>query len=101
MNYWVVIIWVGFKLSNLHYSIICYWFHFLKISQLDYMFYIFLIYMLIFMSTIGYLPFNPITYLLCYKNLNLNNWLMKWLSIFNYLEILQVWRIYEDGVIQW
>ena len=28
-----------------------------------------------------------------------NNWSMTWLLIFDHLEILQAWRIYEDNVI--
>ena len=35
-----------------------------------------------------------------YKNLNLNSWLMTWLLIFNQLEILQAWKIYEDNLKQ-
>ena len=34
-----------------------------------------------------------------YKNLNLNNWSMTWLLIFDRLEILQAWKIYKDNVI--
>ena len=35
-----------------------------------------------------------------YKNLNLNNWLITWLLIFDHFENLHVWKIYNDNVIQ-
>ena len=34
-----------------------------------------------------------------YKNLNLSNWSMTYLLIFDHLKILQAWRIYENNVI--
>ena len=87
----------------LHNLITCYRIYILKILPLNYMFYMFLIFMLIFILIEHYLPFDPLTHLLLiilnYKNLNSNNWLMTSLLIFDHLEILQVWRIYENNVI--
>ena len=87
----------------LHHPITYYWIHIFKIQPLDYMFYMFLTCMPIFMTIGCNVPFDLYTHLLCiilnYKNLNLNNCLMTWLLIFDHLEILYVGKIYEDNVI--
>ena len=44
----------------LYYQLSCYWIHILKIPPLDYMFYMFLTYMPIFMPIGFYLPFDSL-----------------------------------------
>lgn len=47
---------------------------------------------------------NSLTYLACLIMLwaaKLKNWLMKWLLVFYYFEILQILRIYKDNIIKW
>ena len=87
----------------LHHPVTYYWIYILETQSLDYMLYMFLTLKLIFMPIGCNLPFVLETQLLCiilnYKNLNLDNWLMTYLLIFDHIEILLPWKMYEENVI--
>ena len=87
----------------LHYPITYYWINILEIQSLDYMFYMFLtcipIFMLIGCNLPTVLQTLLLSIILNYNNLNLDNWLMTCLLISDHFKILYTRKVYEDNVI--